>query len=223
MTSRLWLALFLEHGAALSVVWGHVSEEVAHAAKEDITAVKDELHKYQIKRWHAIGTLKHALSFAVTMVIMYAPDPDLRKNSFAVLKGVLADVPISERLDVFKALIRNANSSSMIAILLDLVRKEMHTEIHSSTSVVKGVQQINHEAHPDISFWSPSVLELVESVLRPPQGGPPSLPEQSDAAFFLFHSVVSSQPIQICIVDRIYRIDELHWSLVEEQFTQGLQ
>jgi uncharacterized DUF497 family protein len=100
------------------VVWGHVSEEVAHAAKEDITAVKDELHKYQIKRWHAIGTLKHALSFvslpwelkkhtinkedvdmfftfdhtvtfqAVTMVIMYAPDPDLRKNSFAVLKGV---------------------------------------------------------------------------------------------------------------------------------------
>jgi hypothetical protein len=63
----------------------------------------------------------------------------------------------------------------------------MHTEIHSSTSVVKG-QQINHEAHPDISFWSPSVLELVESVLRPPQGGPPSLPEQSDAVFFLFHS-----------------------------------
>jgi hypothetical protein len=45
------------------VVWGHVSEEVAHAAKEDITAVKDELRKYQIKRWHAIGTLKHALSF----------------------------------------------------------------------------------------------------------------------------------------------------------------
>jgi hypothetical protein len=45
------------------VVWGHVSEEVAHAAKEDITAVKGELYKYQIKRWHAIGTLKHALSF----------------------------------------------------------------------------------------------------------------------------------------------------------------
>ncbi|KAK2379062.1 aberrant root formation protein [Trifolium repens] len=216
----------VKHGAALSVVWGHVSEEVAHAAKEDIIAVKDELRKYQIKRWHAIGTIKHALSFvslpwelkkhtinfllcitdgdicgncddensqwpsylpnifsalqAVTMVIMYAPDPELRKNSFAVLKGVLADVPISERLDILKALIRNANSSSMIAILLDLVRKEMHTEIHSSTSVVKG-QQINHEAHPDISFWSPSVLELVESVLRPPQGGPPSLPEQSDA------------------------------------------
>ncbi|CAJ2655856.1 unnamed protein product [Trifolium pratense] len=217
----------VKHGAALSVVWGHVSEEVAHAAKEDMIAVKDELRKYQIKRWHAIGTLKHALSFvnlpwelkkhtinflhcitdgdicgncddehsqwpsylpnifsalqAVTMVIMYAPDPELRKNSFAVLKGVLADIPISERLDILKALITNANSSSMIAILLDLVRREMHTEIHSSMSVEKGVQQINHEAHPDISFWSPSVLELVGSVLRPPQGGPPSLPEQSDA------------------------------------------
>ncbi|WJX43091.1 hypothetical protein P8452_30242 [Trifolium repens] len=178
----------VKHGAALSVVWGHVSEEVAHAAKEDITAVKDELHgdicgncDDENSQWPSyLPNIFSALQ-AVTMVIMYAPDPDLRKNSFAVLKGVLADVPISERLDVLKALIRNANSSSMIAILLDLVRKEMHTEIHSSMSVAKGVQQINHEAHPDISFWSPSVLELVESVLRPPQGGPPSLPEQSDA------------------------------------------
>jgi len=65
----------------------------------------------------------------------------------------------------------------------------MHTEISSSTSVVKDVQHINNKAHPDISFWTPSVLELVESILRPPQGGPPSLTEQSDAVFFLFHSI----------------------------------
>lgn len=63
----------------------------------------------------------------------------------------------------------------------------MHTEICSSTSVVKDVQQINNIAHPDLSFWTPSVLELVEWVLRPPQGGPPSLPEHSDAVLFLFH------------------------------------
>lgn len=151
------------------VIWGHVSEEVAQAAKEDMIAVKDELRNNQIKRWQAIVALKHVLSFvslpwelkkhtinfllcitdgdirgkcedehsqwpsympnifsalqvlqfptsvclslldlllfqqaadtlftfyytiifqAVKMVIMYAPNPELRKNSFAVLKGV---------------------------------------------------------------------------------------------------------------------------------------
>lgn len=47
----------------LPVICGHVSEEVAHAAKEDMTVVKDELRNNQIKRWQAIGTLKHVLSF----------------------------------------------------------------------------------------------------------------------------------------------------------------
>lgn len=32
-------------------------------------------------------------------------------------------------------------------------------------------------------FWTASVLELVELVLRPQKGGPPSLPEQGDAVF----------------------------------------
>lgn len=232
----------IKHGCALSVIWGNVSEEVAHAAKEDMIVVKDELRNNQIKRWQAIGTLKHVLSFvslpwelkkhtinfllcitdgdirgncddeqsqwssympnlfsalqAVKMVIMYTPDPEHRKNSFAVLKGVLADIPISQRLDILIALITNTDSSSMIAILVDLVRREMHTEISSSTSVVKDVQQINNKAHPDISFWTPSVLELVESILRPPQGGPPSLPEQSDAvlsALNLYRFVIMTE------------------------------
>lgn len=156
-----------------AVIWGHVSEEVAHTAKEDLVAIKDELRNNQTKRWQAVGTLKHVLSFvnlpwelkkhaidfllcitdggvsgnyneehsewsscmpslfsalqvvftvicdfclsllnlllsqrriknadiyfsyvytlnfqAVKMVIMYAPEPELRKKSFAVLKGV---------------------------------------------------------------------------------------------------------------------------------------
>ncbi|KAI5393758.1 hypothetical protein KIW84_060755 [Lathyrus oleraceus] len=118
---------------------------------------------------------------AVKMVIMYAPNPELRKNSFAVLKGVLADIPISQRLDILEALITNTDSSSMIAILVDLVRREMHTEIYNSTSVVKGIQEINSNKHSNLSFWTPSILEFVERILRPPQGGPPSLPDQSDA------------------------------------------
>ncbi|XP_057425580.1 aberrant root formation protein 4 [Lotus japonicus] len=218
---------YVRQGAALSVIWGHVSEGVAHAAKEDLIVIKDELCNNQMKRWQAIGTLKHVLFFvnlpwelkkhtidfllsitdgsisrkcnnehsellsympnvfsalqAVKMVIMHAPDPEVRKKSFAVLKGVLADIPISQRFDILKALIANTDSSSMIAILIDLVRREMHTEICSRTSAVKNVAPINNKVHPDISFWNPSVLELVELVLRPSQGGPPPLPEQSDA------------------------------------------
>lgn len=217
----------VKHGAALSVVWGHVSKEVAQTAKEDLIAIRDELRNNQTKRWQAIGTLKHVLYFvnlpwelkkhaidfllsitdegvsrnyneersewssyvpslfsalqAVKMVIMYAPEPELRKKSFAVLKGVLADIPNSQRFDIMKALITNTDSSSMIAIFIDLVRKEMHTAICSSRSIVKDAPQIDNKAFPDTSFWNPGILELVELVLRPPQGGPPSLPEQSDA------------------------------------------
>ncbi|XP_017428261.1 aberrant root formation protein 4 isoform X2 [Vigna angularis] len=217
----------VKHGAALSVIWGLVSEEVAYTAKENLTAIKDELCNNQTKRWQAIGTLKQVLSFvnlpwelkkhaidfllcitdgrisrncneehsewssympslfsalqAVKMVIMHAPEPELRKKSFAVLKGVLDDIPISQRLDILKALIRNTDSSSMIAIFIDLIRKEMHTAICNSRSIVKDAPQIENKAFPDTPFWNPGVIELVELVLRPPQGGPPFLPEQSDA------------------------------------------
>ncbi|KAK7377187.1 hypothetical protein VNO80_02608 [Phaseolus coccineus] len=217
----------VKHGAALSVIWGLVLEEVAYNAKENLTAIKDELCNNQTKRWQAIGILKQVLTFvnlpwelkkhaidfllyitdgsvsrncneehsewssympslfsalqAVKMVIMLAPEPELRKKSFAVLKGVLADVPNSQRLDILKALITNTDSSSMIAIFMDLIRKEMHTGICNSRSIVKDAPQIENKAFLDTSFWNPGVIELVESVLRPPQGGPPFLPEQSDA------------------------------------------
>jgi len=101
---------------------------------------------------------------------MYTPDPDHRKNSFAVLKGVsflcytmpfklqvffffysfyslriifnlhfmklrymlmscvcscyskvLADIPISQRLDILIALITNTDSSSMVILLLAIL------------------------------------------------------------------------------------------------------
>jgi glomulin len=63
----------------------------------------------------------------------------------------------------------------------------MYAAICNCTPVAKNVQQTNNEAHPYISFWAPNVFELVELVLKPPQGGSPSLPEQRDAVFFLLH------------------------------------
>ncbi|XLT62650.1 hypothetical protein HN873_019174, partial [Arachis hypogaea] len=119
----------VKHGASLSVIWGLVSEEVAHATKES---------------------------------------------------SVLADIFDIQRFDILKALITNTDSSSMIAIFIDIFRRKMHMEVCNSTSVKESLDS-NNETYPDMPFWTPSVLELVESVLRPPRGGPPSCPDASDA------------------------------------------
>lgn len=119
---------------------------------------------------------------AIKMVIMYAPDTVLRKLSFDAFKRVLADIPISQRFDILKALITNSDSSSMIAILIDLVKGEMYMENRKRISMGNNeAQQTGNKECPNPFFWNASVLELVEFVLRPPQGGPPSLPEHGDA------------------------------------------
>lgn len=219
---------YVKHGASLSVIWGHILDGVAQAAKEDLTAVKDELRSDQTKRWQAVGMLKHIYSFvnlpwdlkkqaidfllcitdrnisqncddehmdfssyipslfaalqAIEMVIIYAPDTMLRKHAFDAFKRVLADIPTSQRFDILKALITNCDSSSMIAILIDLVKGEMHMESCKRISMGNTeVQQTGNKECPNTFFWNATVLELVELILRPPKGGPPSLPEHGDA------------------------------------------
>ncbi|XP_009595911.1 aberrant root formation protein 4 [Nicotiana tomentosiformis] len=125
-------------------------------------------------------TLYTALQ-AIEMVIIYAPNAVLRKKSFDALKKVLADVPSSLRFDILKALIQNNECSSMIAILLDCFKREMLAEHSRSISVTSGVSEAEVKDPPCASFWSAGALELVELVLKPPKGGPPSLPEYSDA------------------------------------------
>ncbi|XP_022754469.1 aberrant root formation protein 4 isoform X2 [Durio zibethinus] len=214
-------------GASLSVIWAQMHDEVARAAKEDLSAVKTELKNNQMKRWQAIGMLKHIFSSvdlpwkfkryavdfllcitsgdiskdlddehndcslymtslfsalqAVTMIIIYTSDTVLRKNAFEVLKRVLADIPDSQRFDILKALITNSDSSSMAAILLDLVRGEMHRESTLRTLIGENeVLKADNKACQNTLFWSTSILELIESVLRPVKGGPPILPENGD-------------------------------------------
>ncbi|KAM0968946.1 hypothetical protein EV2_017742 [Malus domestica] len=112
---------------------------------------------------------------AVQMIIMYASDTVLRKNAFEAFKRIIADIPASQRFDMLKSLIINSNSSSMIAILLDIVKGELHKE--SCQSV--GNDEVP-QAKPPTLFWTANVLELVELILKPPEGGPPSFPEDTD-------------------------------------------
>ncbi|XP_058203357.1 aberrant root formation protein 4 [Rhododendron vialii] len=118
---------------------------------------------------------------AIQMVIIYAPEAEIRRNAFHALKKVLADIPTSMRFDTLTALIKNTDSSSMMAILIDCVREEMRMENCQRISRGNQVIQAQNNSCHSTAFWNDGPLELVGLVLRPPQGGPPSLPEYGDA------------------------------------------
>ncbi|KAK3021245.1 hypothetical protein RJ639_047517, partial [Escallonia herrerae] len=118
---------------------------------------------------------------AVRMVLMYAPDAVLRKDAFHAFKRVLADVPACLRFETLLALVKNNECSSMIALLLDLVREELRMEYRQRISSGNEVRQSESSLCHEPYFWRAEVLEFVELVLRPTKGGPPSLPEDTDA------------------------------------------
>ncbi|CAO2816903.1 unnamed protein product [Amaranthus hypochondriacus] len=208
---------YVKHGAVLSVIWGHISDEVAQAAGQDESILKDELRSTQSRRWLAFGMMKyifslsnlpcvlkkHAADFllvitencdqqdmdedmicsiftphvmstlqAIISVITDAPDAELRKTAFAALKRILADNPSSLRLDMMHVLIKTSTSSSMVALLLDCIRENLREDYIK----LREERVLSSSS----TFWSDSILDLVEFVLLPPDGGPPSLPEQCD-------------------------------------------
>lgn len=60
----------------------------------------------------------------------------------------------------------------------------MHEEYSRSILGTSGVSEAEVKYSECLSFWGAGVLELVELVLKPPNGGPPSLPEYNDAVIF---------------------------------------
>ncbi|CAA7039057.1 unnamed protein product [Microthlaspi erraticum] len=197
-------------GASLLFIWSKISPEVADVANAALRNDVSELQSNPVKRWQAYGMLKYVLSSgdliwefkrqtiefllditkgvtpsqcndeqidcsdytpsiyaalqAVTLVMMYAPEAALRIKTFEALKKIVSDIPAPQRFDILRALVTNSQSPSMTAILLGLLKDSM------------GRLQATDRATADTH-----VIELVELVLKPPQGGPPHLPDQSDA------------------------------------------
>ncbi|XP_020103590.1 aberrant root formation protein 4 isoform X1 [Ananas comosus] len=211
-------------GAALAVVWGHISDDIAETAGEQLKSVLREIQNNQTARWQAIGTLKYALSSndypwelksntidlllsimdgcntegsddnyldfsgfvpslfvtlqAIEMIMMGSFDASLRKKAFTALRRVISEIPSSHRFDILKALIKNSVSPSLTAILIDLVRAEILTE--KNQKYVRNVKDAQFESGSHYSSWSSQALELVELILKPPEGGPPALPDHSE-------------------------------------------
>ncbi|KAL6639964.1 hypothetical protein ACP70R_018129 [Stipagrostis hirtigluma subsp. patula] len=115
---------------------------------------------------------------AIESVMMFAPEAVMRKKAFAALKKVISMVPSSQRFDILQALIKNSVSSSLTGILLDLVREEVVRE--SRRADEDCVASDGLQDHGESPHWASHALELVELILRPPEGGPPRLPDHNE-------------------------------------------
>lgn len=69
------------------------------------------------------------------------------------------------------------------AILLDLVRGEVLRESRQADNDY--VESGGFQSHGGLPPWASHVLELVELILRPPEGGPPRLPDHTEQVHFL--------------------------------------
>lgn len=115
---------------------------------------------------------------AIENVMIAAPDALMRKKAFAALKKVISMVPSSQRFDILQALIKNSMFPSLTAILLDLVRNEVLRE--SRRADQDCIESDQSQDGGEMPPWASHALELVELILRPPEGGPPCLPDHSE-------------------------------------------
>lgn len=116
---------------------------------------------------------------AIESVMISAPDALMRKKAFATLKQVISMVPSSQRFNILQALIKNSIFPSLTALLLDLVKDEVSREIRRADQDIVESDQLQ-----DGGEWPPPwfshALELVELILKPPEGGPPCLPDHGE-------------------------------------------
>ncbi|XP_062195814.1 aberrant root formation protein 4 isoform X2 [Phragmites australis] len=115
---------------------------------------------------------------AVESVMMAAPEALMRKKAFAALKMVISMVPSSQRFDILRALVNNSMSPSLTAILLDLVREEVLRE--SRRDDKDRAESDGLQDHGELPPWASHALDFVELIMRPPEGGPPCLPDHSE-------------------------------------------
>ncbi|KAM1224934.1 hypothetical protein ACFX1X_044194 [Malus domestica] len=178
-------------GAPLSVIWGHASDDVVWAAEKDLTSVKDELKNNQTERWQAVGMLKHILApaslpwelkrYTINFLICITDGNishyDEHKDFSSFMTSLLAALQAVQMViiyasdttlrktafEAFKRILVNIPASQRFDMLKSLIINSNSSSMENCTRKV-----------------DKSVLELVELILKPPEGGPPSFPEDTD-------------------------------------------
>ncbi|KAK1276612.1 Aberrant root formation protein 4 [Acorus gramineus] len=168
---------------------------------------------------------------AVQRCIIYAPDGEQRKKAFSALKQVLLDVPTHERFDILKALVTNSNSPSMVALLIDIVKEQLLMDYQKSSQRMEKIKLLESNGNSNPSFWSPNTLEFLELILKPPKGGPPSLPEQSEVViaalnlyrFILITELTGNTNYTGILSKEILRKAYSEWFLPLKMLVSGIQ
>eukprot|EP00250_Pteridium_aquilinum_P016055 c22919_g1_i2 orf=495-2210(-) len=112
----------------------------------------------------------------VQNVVIFFPQSRTRQRAYSVLVNIIRKVlPPEERFEALKQLITECEHSSMVSLLIYVVKEEVDKAIPSRSAIKETMQSLNSP------FKSERVLELIDFVLRPPVGGPPDLPNQIDA------------------------------------------
>ncbi|XP_074587196.1 aberrant root formation protein 4 isoform X3 [Curcuma longa] len=183
-----------ENGSALAVIWAQINDGIAKTDTEKLTSVLTKLQSNRTESMMVPGvvdvqnddhidfsffipSLFTALQ-AIQRIMIYATDVPFRKKAFSTFKKLISDLPSAHRFDMLRALITNSKSPSMIAILVDLVKEEMAAEVNRTASSENDLNR-----HPDKKkspFWSSCALDIAELILKPPKGGPPTFPEDSE-------------------------------------------
>lgn len=130
--------------------------------------------------WSFITPSLFALFQAMQSIVIHMPDPEQREKAFSVLEKTLSELPPQQRFDMLKGLIINSNHPSVASLLIAVVKDEVNRTFND-VSKVEGQDSNNRDLHLQTPFITGDVLELVELILKPPKGGPPDLPGQSDA------------------------------------------
>ncbi|PNT67052.1 aberrant root formation protein 4 isoform X2 [Brachypodium distachyon] len=186
---------FTVEGASLLAVWTYMHDDMSKYAGAELESAIKEVQDNYIRKWEAINMFRYVLSSvnypwviksysidllltlvdencieetkdhedflystqffatlkAIESVMIAAPDPLMRKKAFATLKKT--------------------------AIHLDLVKNEVVRESSRAKDLIESDQS---QDAGDSPHWASQSLELVELILRPPEGGPPCLPDHSE-------------------------------------------
>ncbi|OEL37195.1 Aberrant root formation protein 4 [Dichanthelium oligosanthes] len=181
------------------VLWTYMYDDMSKYAGENLELAMKEVQGNHMMKWEAINMLKYVLSsisypwiiksHCINLLLSIAGENHVEEFNnhvdftsyapciFATLK-VISMVPAAQRFDILQALVNNSTSPSLTAILLDLVREEVSRESRQADNdcVESDASQGDGELPP----WASHALELVKLILRPPQGGPPRLPDHSE-------------------------------------------
>ncbi|WVZ70273.1 hypothetical protein U9M48_018950 [Paspalum notatum var. saurae] len=191
---------FAMDGAALSVLWTYMFDDMSKFAGEDLELALKEVQGNHMKKWEAINMLKFVLSsisypwtiksHGINLVLSLAGEnavEEIINNhvdftsyapcTFATLQ-VISLVPSSQRFDILQALVNNSISPSLTAVLLDIVREEVSRESRRADNDC--IEHDGFGCNGELPTWASCALELVELILRPPEGGHPCLPDHSE-------------------------------------------